>query len=214
MIYAIDVGSTIPKGGVVAFAWCGVDDHGKVHSEGNCPSELANEIAEHLRRGQSVALGIEAPQFIPVPANKDRLSKGRTGERDRSWAAPGGGYVATLALHQTAWLLREIRDSCGAECILTVDPGLWPPVLNQRPVLLCWEAFVSGAAHSGHAADAKTAAMYFYAEQRNLVSAVTAESPLSLFGAAVLWSGWSSDVAWLKKPLVVLRPDVPWTASD
>lgn len=48
--------------------------------------------------------------------------------------------------------------------------------------------------------------MYFYAHQDDLVLAVTVENPLSLFGAAVLWSGWSDDLDWLQQPMVVLRP--------
>ena len=55
--------------------------------------------------------------------------------------------------------------------------------------------------------------MYFHAHQLNLASAVTAENPLSLFGAAVLWSGWSEDSGWLKQAMVVLRPEARWEPS-
>ena len=213
MIYAIDVGSTIPKRDGVAFAWCGVDDSGNEVCGGTCPEDLVKEIALRIKAGESVALGIEAPLFIPVPSHKSNLSKGRVNERDRSWAAPPGGYVATLAVHQCAWLLRELYGKCGGLCQITADPLAWYSRDTQQ-VLFCWEAFVSGQAHAGHADDARTAAMYFHANQVQLVSAVTAESPLSLFGAAVLWSGWSEDSEWLKMPMVVLRPDKPWVARS
>lgn len=210
MIYAVDVGSTIPRKGVTAFAWCCVDDSGAPKGQGNCPAELVSRVPADIRQGQSVSLGIEAPQFIPVPKDKGKLSTGRSNERDRSWAAPAGGYVAALALHQTAWLLRELRSECDTQCTLTVDPNQWYSRATQGPVIFCWEAFVSGPAHGTHAADAMTAAMCFVEHQTNLSSAVTAECPLSLFGTAVLWSGWDDNLAWLSSQLVVLRPEKPW----
>ncbi len=210
MIYAIDIGSTIPGRNGVAFAWSGVNEEGREVRTGSCPENLANEIASRINAGESVALGIEAPLFIPVPNDKSNLSKGRHNERDRSWAAPAGGYVTALAVHQCAWLLRELHGKCAQLCQLTADPEAWyGRALNPR-IIFCWEAFVSGPAHVGHAEDARTAAMFFYAHQAELVSAVTAENPLSLFGAAVLWSGWSEDFQWLKQPLVVLRPEARW----
>ena len=213
MIYAIDVGSTIPGRNGIAFAWSGVDDDACEVCTGSCPEKLATEIATRIIAGESVALGIEAPLFIPVPDDKANLSKGRVNERDRSWAAPAGGYVTALAVHQCAWLLRELYGKCAQHCRLSADPKAWYGRKLGRPVIFCWEAFVSGPAHSGHAEDARTAAMYFHAHQLNLASAVTAENPLSLFGAAVLWSGWSEDSGWLKQAMVVLRPEARWVPS-
>lgn len=210
MIYAIDVGSTIPGRSGVAFAWSGVNDAGREVCTGSCPEDLVNEVAARIEAGKSVALGVEAPLFIPVPNDKSNLSKGRLNERDRSWAAPAGGYVTTLAVHQCAWILRELHGKCARLCQITADPEVWYRRALTPPIIFCWEAFVSGPAHAGHSEDARTAAMYFHAHQAELVSAVTAENPLSLFGAAVLWSGWSEDHAWLKQPMVVLRPEAPW----
>lgn len=213
MIYAIDVGSTIPGRGGVAFAWSGVSDEGREVVTGSCPEVLVEEISARIIAGESVALGIEAPLFIPVPADKTKLSKGRNNERDRSWAAPAGGYVTALAVHQCAWLLRELYGRVGSSCHLTADPVAWYGRASESPTIFCWEAFVSGPAHGGHAEDARTAAMYFHANQANLASAVTAENPLSLFGAAVLWSGWSHDPQWLKTAMVVLRPEKRWVPA-
>lgn len=213
MIYAIDVGSTIPSrnGKEVAFAWSGVDQNGREVATGTCPEELVNEIGRSILAGQSVAIGVEAPLFIPVPSDKSRLSKGRLNEADRSWAAPAGGYVTALAAHQCAWLLRELFQKCGRYCELTADPDRWYR-RSSPPVIFCWEAFVSGGAHGNHQEDARTAAMYFFEHQSDLKTAVTAENPFSLFGAAVLWSGWSTDQEWLKREMVVLRPARKWVA--
>ena len=70
MIYAIDVGSTIPGRNGIAFAWSGVDDDASEVCTGSCPEKLATEIATRISAGESVALGIEAPLYIPVPDNK------------------------------------------------------------------------------------------------------------------------------------------------
>lgn len=210
MIYAVDVGSTLSGRDGVAFAWCRVSDAGGVPVSATDISALADSLGEDLRSGQNVALGLEAPLFIPVPQETEKLSRGRENEGNRSWAAPAGGYVASLGVHQTAWLLRELHKRCGDRCELTVDPARWSTPNHDRPLLFCWEAFVSGPAHTDHSGDAATAAMYFQAHQYKLTTAVTAESPLSLFGAAVLWSGWSNDITWLHRSLLVLRPLEPW----
>ncbi len=216
-IYAVDVGSTIERKGISAFAWCRVVDSESSPSIslGTCIEKLSKEIASDLNNGQRVALGLEAPLFIPVPDDRSRLSRARDREGNRSWAAPAGGYVATLALHQTAWMLRKIRENCKANAItISVDPIDWVDRKSPQPMLFGWEAFVSGAAHGNtHLEDATTAAMWFRDRQDNLISAVTAEKPISLFGAAVLWSGWSSDVSWLNKQLVVLCPDEVWAPT-
>jgi hypothetical protein len=46
--------------------------------------------------------------------------------------------------------------------------------------------------------------MHFFEHQSDLKTAVSAEYPFSLFGAAVLWSGWSTDNQWLRRELLVL----------
>jgi|RhiMetdeSRZDD1v2_1073273.scaffolds.fasta_scaffold102932_3 hypothetical protein len=213
MIYAVDVGSTLNGRNGVAFAWAKVPRVGGHPVASADPAELAESVSSDLCSGHSVSLGFEAPLFIPVPPDVRRLSRGRDNEGNRSWAAPAGGYVAVLALHQAAWLLRRLRDTCGTVCDLTVDPARWSQAEGKRPVLFCWEAFVSGPAHTIHMRDAATAIMYFRAHETALATAITAENPLSLFGCAVLWSGWSMDLMWLCRSTVVLRPGEPWTGD-
>ena len=74
-------------------------------------------------------------------------------------------------------------------------------------MLFCWEAFVSGRAHSDtHVYDAATAATCFSLNERNLAqaNAVTAERPLSLIGTVALWSGWTDDLAILHNSTLVI----------
>jgi len=88
---------------------------------------------------------------------------------------------------------------------------LWPPSVSG--VLFFWEAFVSGTAHSDSGVrDAATAARYFLENENNLqrVNAISAEDPLSLIGAAAIWSGWVNNPSYLHKPVLVLKPNEPF----
>jgi hypothetical protein len=218
VIYAVDVGSTLSN----RFAWCRVDDADSPFPSillGTCIEALAEAVAADLNDGKSVALGLEAPLFIPVPKDQAELSRRREGEGNMSWAAQIGAAVATLAIHQGAWLLRKIHESvrdAAKDIKISVNRADWINRKNASPVLFCWEAFVSGPAHGKtHTQDAATAAMFFHANQEVLDSDVTIEEEplISLFGAAVLWSGWSKDLWWLKAPLTVLRPREIWTGT-
>ncbi len=211
-IYAVDIGTTRNgRAGGPAFAWASV---GKDPIENGvaCSSDIEQlvlEIGRDLLASRSVALGLESPLFIPVPDDPTRLSCGREGESDRSWAAPAGLAVTTLGVHQSAWILRRLAQQFSCSVRLTLDYHLWPP-RDGTPILLLWEAFVSGAAHREHARDAASAATYFLANEGSLeaVTAGQAETPISLIGAAALWSGWSQDLNLLHTGTLVLRPPV------
>lgn len=64
---------------------------------------------------------------------------------------------------------------------------------------------------SAHVDDALIAATTFREALPNLLSAnaVEAERPLSLIGAALLWSGWSRETALLHKPCLVIKASAP-----
>lgn len=213
-IYAVDIGTTLKR---KAFAWAVTQPESEEVWTSQCIESLVEAIAADLREGVSVALGLEAPLFLPVPDSASDLSKGRKGDADRSCFAPAGGYVSTLGLHQAAWMLRELRKSCDGLCSFSLDSDRWYP-LEGPPVLFLWEAFVSKEAHAekdrgnGHMADATTAALFFVEQkdQLNKHRQICAENPISLIGAAALWSEWSTDLALLKTPTVVLRPDRPY----
>jgi hypothetical protein len=213
-VYAVDIGSTRCEAGQTPnFAWARVDPSDPSSVLGSSDIEkLADQIIRDLQAGQSVALGFEAPLFIPVPVESSALCHGRENERSRSFAAPAGLAVATLGLHQAAWILRRIADSCGDSIQFEIGAGSWPPS-KSHPVLFCWEAFVSDKAHGAtHVQDAATAAMAFLSAESNLAGAttITAERPLSLIAAAALWSGLATDSAVLHQPTVVIRPDEPF----
>ncbi len=217
VIYAVDIGSTRCRAGrTPKFAWARVNaaDPRSVASSSNI-DKLADWIVRDLQNRQSVALGFEAPLFIPVPAESSALCYGRKNEERRSFAAPAGLAVATLGLHQAAWILRRIAHSCGDSIEFETDARSWPPS-KSHPILFCWEAFVSEKAHGRtHVQDAATAAMAFLSAESNLAGATTiiAERPLSLIAAAALWSGLATDTDVLHQPTVVIRPDEPFAGD-
>lgn len=212
VIYACDVGSTLyqrkKKG--PAFAWARLDpNEGTESIQGSRNIQcLVKRLELDIDKGYSVALGFEAPLFIPIPDNSRDLSKGREGEGRRSFASQIGLSVSALGIHQSAWILKRLHMSSSRRCVFTLELQCWPPPSDQ-PILFCWEAFVSEEAHSNEdMKDAATAVDFFFENERNLqkVNAVRAENPISLIGAAALWSGWTSDLAYLRKTTLVLKP--------
>ena len=213
-IYGVDVGSTQQKPS--RFAWTRIDPDEERIPAGNCSiTSLCRSLVDDLKEGRSVALGFEAPLFIPVPTCADELSEGRGNDGNRSCFAPAGGYVATLGLHQAAYILKYVAAQLGGSVRFTVDPHAWPP--RGDPVLFCWEAFVSGNAKrkddQPHLRDAATATMEFLKHENSLgclPDSVTAERPLSLIGAAAVWSGLAKDRDLIREPTVVVRPKAPF----
>jgi hypothetical protein len=218
-VYACDIGSTIQG----RFAWKRLDPPLAEHDEENSEIEaLVHSLKKDLKGGSSIALGFESPLFLPVPEMASQLSRARTGESSRSCFAPTGAAVTTLAVHQAAWILREIRAD---NIRFTLAVSDWPPT-GPDQILFCWEAFVSGPAkascllHAGkpqskcrpcrllHQADADIALAGFQEafKLKNPVSAITTTSSLSLIGTAALWSGWATDSKILHEQAFVVRP--------
>ena len=217
IIYACDVGSTrcSAKTGLPSFAWARVNPEDGAIQVSSYIDKLVQQLESDIQQGCSIALGFEAPLFIPVPEDWKDLSKGREGDGNRSFASPVGLSVCALGIHQSAWILRSLYESLSRECDFTLDPKCWPPS-GQRPVVFCWEAFVSGAAHSEqHLMDAATAVSFFHENETNLrnINAVSAEKPLSLIWSVVLWSGWVSDLEFMHKPTLVIKPKEPFRGN-
>ena len=171
---------------------------------------LALSLVKDLNDSFSVALGFECPLFMPVPGESDRLNCGRQGEGNRSIFAPAGAAVATLGLHEAAWVLRQIRDRVPLPHLSTRSTGARGRPEGEALHLLVWEAFVSGTAHGdSHERDAATAAVFFRANEQDLnaVNAVTANQSLSMVHAAALWAGLANDLDRLHQACLVLKPE-------
>lgn len=211
LVYACDLGTTqcVPKTSLPSFAWARVNPENGTIQVSSYIHKLVQQIESDIEQRRSIALGFEAPLFIPVPRDWKRLSKGREGEGNRPWSASSGAYVATLGIHQSAWILRGLHESSSGKCEFTLDWRRWWPPSDSQPILFCWEAFVSGPAHSDeHLRDAVTAAVFFSDNEQDLqgANALEAESVISLIGAVALWSGWTDDLTLIYEPTLVIKP--------
>jgi hypothetical protein len=205
--YACDIGSI--KAG--SFAWarnCSPDETPTASVD---IDDLIVSIVRDANAGMTIAIGFEAPLFMPVPDVSSDLNSGRNNESSRSMFAPAGAAVTTIAIHETAWILKRLHGFVGTRLTLTTD---WRTNWRSRAAhLFMWEAFVSSTAHSDtHERDAATALQYFLNNDQDLnaVNAVTCDNPLSLIAASALWSGWFTDIQSLKSSCLVLRPTSPY----
>jgi hypothetical protein len=173
---------------------------------GTTPTGLADYVASELARSTRVALGFECPLFVPLVEDEARLTGARPGEGSRAWSAGAGCGALTTGLVQVAWVLRAIRRQ------LVQAPRAflaWPEFAGTASGLFLWEAFVSaGAKRGSHIADAQAGGQAFMRALPNPVTAnavVCESSVYSLVGAAMLRTGWSSDLGILDQPCLVLR---------
>jgi len=202
-IYCADIGS-VPEG---RFGWArGDTDEAGIerHRAGTEIIELVDAVAEDLAGARAVALGFECPLFVGVPTQPMRLGTARPGEGNRAWSAGAGAAALATGLVEVAWILCELRHRCpGTEAHLD-----WSRFQGAGSGLFLWEAFVSSAAKATtHVDDATIAVRTFQAalHDPNAANAVGAERPLSLLGAALVWSGWGSDVDLLHTPCIVIK---------
>jgi hypothetical protein len=200
-VFCADVGS-VRSGN---FGWAGLSPSEATMSDQDrsSPARLAETVVAELLIGRPVALGFECPLFVPVPESVDTLGAARHGEGDRAWSAGAGTGALATGLVQMAWILAAVRTRC-LNAALHLE---WESFVHAGSGLLIWEAFVSGTAKRlTHADDAMAAVEAFVGAlpDPSATSAISAERPLSLAGAAAIWSGWLLDPSALHvQPLVI-----------
>jgi hypothetical protein len=176
----------------------------EVHSEIGDFEALIDAIAPIIETS-GLALGFEAPLFLPRSGALRTFTAARTGEGNRAWSAGAGAAVTTIGLALLVHVLERLRERAPAAHV-TLDV-LGRPSPN---ILHVFEAFVSGPAKTGtHHGDALVAARAYSDMQRSIagpVSAVVVNRPFSLVGAALLGTGWSTDLALLHSPCLVVKP--------
>lgn len=204
-VYAVDVGSISQNklGWARAYAPDGAVDPDSVETE---IERLAIEVATDLDGGWPVALGFECPLYVPVPEDPRRLGKARKGEGNRSWSAGAGTGALATGLVQAAWVLRAVR----ARARPFASHLQWTEFVRGRSGLFLWEAFVSGTGKGtsvSHHGDAAIAAERFLQLLPDPAAEdeVDAEAPLSLIGAAALWSGCLDDPDALRGKCLVVK---------
>ncbi len=202
MIYCADIGS-VANGN---FGWAGCSgEPDREGSSGTDIREFAQVVADRLAVEEKVSLGFECPLWIPVANEPSRLTRARPGEGGRPWSAAAGSTSLTTGLVQVAWILDRIRRQSK-----NTKPFLdWRAFQRSQSGLFIWEALVTGRAKSGsHEADAMAGVKAFCGAlgDPEPESAVEPTSRTrSLIGAALLWTGWSTDIRLLHKPCLVIR---------
>lgn len=107
IVAAVDVGSVSKLGWWRAELGSASGSSGGHHLE-----DLVAQLAKDLEKGCRVALGFEAPLFLPVPGESAALGRRRQGEGNRPWSAAAGAVVTALAAQQVAWTLAAIARHC------------------------------------------------------------------------------------------------------
>ena len=179
--------------------------------DGTDIDECVGALATALRDGP-VALGFEAPQFVPFRHDPTKLTAGRKGEfgaglPTRTFSASAGATVLVTSLVVVPYVLGRLRERM-PRATATLD---WKRPISQPGELLLFEAFVTDQRKNTatrHVEDAQLAVADFrsgIAQSASLESCVTSPECLNLLGAALLRTGWSSDLALLSTPCLVVR---------
>lgn len=204
VIHCADIGS-VSKGN---FGWArlAVDAPGAVCTTGRDIEQFVDGIANDLNTGARVALGFECPLFVPLPEDPAGLTSARPGEGDRAWSAGVGAGSLATGLTETVWILDQVRRRTNGSPAVFVD---WPRFRDAAGGLFVWEAFVTKAAKAdSHHGDAELAVLSFRDNLPGLEkhNAVVCEGRVrSLFGAALLQTGWVKELTWLSEACIVVR---------
>lgn len=195
LIAAVDIGS--PRAGRLGWAILPSGATGKA------VGDLVDALSEGLERGP-VALGFEAPLWVPARNDEMMVTGARAGEKSRAWSAGAGSGALATGLAVIPHILSRLRKAA-PNAVATMD---WksPPTGPQE--LLLWEAFVSSADKAdSHEEDAMVAARGFERARGDLnaYQKLTSEPCLNLLGACLLRTGWTRDIGALSSDLLVLR---------
>lgn len=184
---------------------------GPAPSDGTDLDVCIRNIAAALEKGP-VALGFEAPMYVPLRKKPADLTKARAGEcRDgvnRPYSASAGSTVLVTATVVASYVLAELRALAAAETA-TMD---WKTYLAHPRGLLLFEAFVTNqrkTTNTRHVEDALLAASYLHSaimHGQPISSAIHEPNCLSLLGAMLLRTGWTNDPHILSEECLVVRP--------
>jgi hypothetical protein len=194
-VAVVDIGSLKNIGWVI---------EGPSVAESGTDIDLCIEALARAMKTGPLALGFEAPMFVPFGRKRCDLDKARKGDGDRAFAASAGACVLTKGLVIVPYILEGLRFRARS-----ARPTFkWRSRLSTRDLLL-FEAFVShlGASVS-HVECARLAINRFPKAGRQRAtfeSAVEETCTMNLLGAMLLRIGWTNDLAMLSEPCLVVR---------
>ena len=183
---------------------------GPTPSDGTDLDDCIAAVAAALQTGP-VALGFEAPMFVPLRDNPTILTKARCGEAlqgiSRPFSASAGATVLVTALVVVPYVLSRLRELM-PRARATMD---WRSPFGDHAELLLFEAFVTNQRKSTdtrHVEDAHLAIAKFQTGMQDpagFTSAVVEQDCLNLLAASMLRTGWVTDPAVLAEPCLVVR---------
>ena len=200
VIAALDVGSVRNLGW-----WRSDDGAGR---GGTDLDAFCDVLSGDLLAGRPVALGFEAPLWVPRARTSADLGRARVGDGSRAWSAGAGPTVLAYGLQQSTFVLDALAGvvpglSAG------LDPAAW--FAGAFP-LLVWEAFVSAAgkdrtSDDPHVSDARAAteACVQRLARVDPVSDCEPDRVISLGGLALQVSGLARDPSVLGEAALVVR---------
>lgn len=144
--------------------------------------------------------------FIPTRSEALKVLTCRKCEGSRPWSAGAGASVTTAALGVATYTLEGLRRGLN-EATATTDVNALPTGPGDS---VFFEAFVTAAAkgetHADDALIATREALDLFAGHRTYRSAIDETEVFSLLGASLLRTGWTTDLAVLSAPCLVVKP--------
>ena len=212
VVACLDVGS--PKRGNVG--WAVVDNARSM--TGRDLADFVAELAGHVDRGRTVALGFECPLYVPKRVDAFAMTDRRLGEGSLNWCGGPGSSVLATGLVQVNWVLAALRTRANGLTATT----RWREFSGREHPLFIWEAFITR--HDGvtvelgpgeispHEQDALCGALAFQqlSQFRDLLPSDLQDEPaISLIGLQLLESGLSTNVQLLSESCTVLKVKKP-----
>jgi hypothetical protein len=130
-------------------------------SGGGSLDELVDAIVADFNSGVRVAVGFEAPLFVPMPSEAADLNRQRLGEKGRPWCVGAGSGALALGVQQASYVFAALARKISPRVTFAPDE-----LVSGDADLLVWEAFVSGkakdrSADNRHIDDARRAVEEF-----------------------------------------------------
>lgn len=114
VVAVLDIGSAAKTG------WWRSEPGGS-STEGRDVDGLCDALLADLTNGSKVALGFEAPLWLPLATNASQLGKARPGE-PMSWSGGAGATVLTYGIQQMTYVLHRLAAASTTPPTVTFDP--------------------------------------------------------------------------------------------
>ena len=208
-VAVIDIGSpkVNPKTKQNNIGWAIVGDE----TSCGCDLDKCIKALTRLLKAGPLALGFEAPMFVPMRNKPVCLTSVRCGEGNRAFSASIGATALVASTVVVPYVLRNLKQAV-PDGTTTLNWHDWSRNLTEPRKMLLFEAFVTNQnkqTDARHIEDAQLAAKELYTKLQNkeeIESSVTVDECFSILGAMLLRTGWTTDASVLSQSCLVVRP--------